>query len=236
MSITCGFAESPFGRCLVDESQRGVCHLAFVEPDDGQAELAGLRENWPRAGLQHDDVAASRLASEPFSRPEPPCTRRTLRVFVQGNDFQLQVWHELLQIQPGTLVSHGQRATVLGRPDAAHAVGAAAGRNPLAFLIPCHRVIRETGVVGDYRWGRDRKRTIMARESSNRCSRVKTRSTGSEGCGLDDRSMHPPFRSATEYLRGKRQNIAAAWAGSLIPCHQALQRFLEFSPSEYTIG
>ena len=166
LSMTFGFAESPFGRCLLAESPRGICYLAFADPGDGQAVLSGLKDCWPRAALQREDAAAGRLCREVFRRQDETGNRRTLRAFVQGSAFQVRVWRALLQIPPGTLVSYGQLAAALNRPAAARTVGTAIGRNPLAFLIPCHRVIRETGVLSGYRWGRDRKRAIVAWESS----------------------------------------------------------------------
>jgi len=165
-TISAGFADSPFGRCLVGESPRGICHLSFVESEDGGAEWVELLENWPQARLHRDDSAASLLADRVFERPSRSHSRPALRAFVQGSEFQVRVWRSLLQLQPGTLVSYGRLASALDRPGAARAVGTAVGRNPLAYLIPCHRVIRETGVIGDYRWGRVRKRAMLAWESS----------------------------------------------------------------------
>jgi len=167
-TISAGFADSPFGRCLVGEGPRGICHLSFVESEDGGAELSELQENWPEARLHRDDSAASRLAYRVFERPARSHSRPALRAFVQGTEFQVRVWRSLLQLQPGKLVSYGHLASALDRPGAARAVGTAVGRNPLAYLIPCHRVIRETGVIGDYRWGHVRKRAILAWESSMR--------------------------------------------------------------------
>ncbi len=167
-TISAGFADSPFGRCLLGEGPRGICHLAFVESEDGVAELAGLQGNWPGARLHRDDSAASRLADRIFERPARSHSRPALRAFVRGTAFQVRVWRALLQVQPGTLVSYGQLAAALDQPAAARAVGSAVGQNPLAYLIPCHRVIRETGVIGDYRWGQVRKRAIVAWESSPR--------------------------------------------------------------------
>jgi AraC family transcriptional regulator of adaptative response/methylated-DNA-[protein]-cysteine methyltransferase len=169
-TISAGFADTPFGRCLLGEGPRGICHLAFVESADGVAELAELRGNWPGARLHRDDSAASRLADRIFERPARSHSRPALRAFVRGTAFQVRVWRALLQVQPGTLVSYGQLAAALDKPAAARAVGSAVGRNPLAYLIPCHRVIRETGVIGDYRWGQIRKRAIVAWESSPRFS------------------------------------------------------------------
>jgi len=173
-TIVAGLADSPFGRCLIGEGPRGICHLSFVEADDGVAELAALARDWPRARLARDDVAAARLARRVFERADHAEERPGLRAFVRGTAFQVRVWRALLALPPGTLVSYGALAASLGRPTAARAVGTAVGQNPLAYLIPCHRVIRETGVIGDYRWGRTRKRAIVAWEGAAKCV-VETR-------------------------------------------------------------
>ena len=165
-TIVAGFADSPFGPCLVAESPRGICRLAFIASNDGEGEWCALQDDWPRALLHRDDITAARLAGRIFARPGAASSGPALRAYVQGSAFQLRVWRALLQVQPGTLVSYGRLAATLGKPAAARAVGSAVAKNPLAYLIPCHRVIRETGVVGDYRWGRTRKRVIMAWESS----------------------------------------------------------------------
>ena len=166
-AICAGFASSPFGPCLLAESPRGICHLSFVGSVDGGAEWAALKEKWPQARLCRDDSAASDLAGRVFERSSYRL-RPALQAFVCGTAFQVQVWRALLQVQPGTLVSYGGLAAMLGQRTAARAVGTAAGQNPLAYLIPCHRVIRETGIVGDYRWGQVRKRAIVVWESSTR--------------------------------------------------------------------
>jgi AraC family transcriptional regulator of adaptative response/methylated-DNA-[protein]-cysteine methyltransferase len=168
-TMACGFAESPFGKCLVAESPRGVCHLSFVENE--KAALAGLQNEWPGAKLKRDDVMAEKLAKTIFARQAG--SQRAgleagapLRAYVRGTPFQVRVWRALLEIPPGSLTSYGRLATAIGKPAAARAVGAAVGKNPLAYLIPCHRVIRETGVLGGYHWGLVRKRAMIAWESS----------------------------------------------------------------------
>jgi AraC family transcriptional regulator, regulatory protein of adaptative response / methylated-DNA-[protein]-cysteine methyltransferase len=165
-TITAGFADSPFGRCLVGASPRGICHLAFVDSADGMTEWASLLEDWPEARLLRDDTDAGRLAARIFERPHGEHPRPALRAFVRGTAFQVRVWRALLQVQPGTLVSYGHLAAAVDNPAAARAVGAALGRNRLAYLIPCHRVIRETGVIGDYRGGTVRKRAMLVWESA----------------------------------------------------------------------
>jgi AraC family transcriptional regulator, regulatory protein of adaptative response / methylated-DNA-[protein]-cysteine methyltransferase len=165
-TISVGFAESPFGKCLIAESPRGICHLSFVE--DEKSALAELQNDWPQAKLKRDDSVARRLAAKIFAPPAGAHSRPVLRAFVRGTPFQVRVWRALLQVPPGSLTSYGRLAATVGRPAAARAVGAAVGQNPLAYLIPCHRVIRETGVTGNYHWGQSRKRAMIAWESSLR--------------------------------------------------------------------
>ncbi len=167
-TITVGFADSPFGTCFVGESPRGVCHLSFAESEKDGSARAALQQDWPQAQLRRDDSAAALIAARIFQRRVSTEVQMPLRAFVRGTAFQVRVWRGLLQVQRGTLVSYGKLASAVGQRTAARAVGTAVARNPLAYLIPCHRVIRETGVIGEYRWGRDRKRAILAWENAPR--------------------------------------------------------------------
>jgi AraC family transcriptional regulator of adaptative response/methylated-DNA-[protein]-cysteine methyltransferase len=167
-TIACGFLDSPFGKCLIAESPRGICHLSFVENE--KTALGELQNEWPRAKLKRDDSIAEKLGDKIFpgnsAAPRAvPEAGAPLRAFVRGTPFQVLVWRALLQIQPGSLTSYGRLAAAIGKPAASRAVGAAVGKNPLACLIPCHRVIRETGVLGGYHWGLVRKRAMIAWES-----------------------------------------------------------------------
>jgi AraC family transcriptional regulator, regulatory protein of adaptative response / methylated-DNA-[protein]-cysteine methyltransferase len=168
-TIAAGIAESPFGRCVIGEGPRGVCYLSFIESAAGMMEIAALRAGWPRAAIRRDDAGAARLAGRIFA-PSGYGTGSGLRAYVRGSAFQVRVWRALLQVEAGRLVSYGGLAAALDMPGAARAVGGAVGRNPLAYLIPCHRVIRETGVIGDYRWGSARKRAMLARELAGAAS------------------------------------------------------------------
>jgi len=165
-SIVAGFAESPFGTCFIAEGPRGICHLSFVETGAEDAAWEKLRNDWPNAKLRRSDTAAAGIARQIFTLPAERNSHPPLRAFVTGTAFQVKVWRALLQITPGQLTTYGRLAEAVGKPPAARAVGTAVGQNPLAYLIPCHRVIRETGVVGDYRWGRIRKRAILAWEGA----------------------------------------------------------------------
>lgn len=167
-TISSGFADSPFGKCLIAESPRGICHLSFIESEDEESGLASLQTDWPKAKLRRNDAAVAQIVPKIFARPADSNSQPNLRAFVRGTPFQVRVWRALLQVQAGSLVSYGRLAEVIGQPAASRAVGTAVGQNPLAYLIPCHRVIRETGVVGKYRWGQVRKRAILAWESSPR--------------------------------------------------------------------
>lgn len=168
LEITCGVAETPFGECLIGETARGICHLAFLAADEADAEDASLMRQWPEARFVRNDGRAKELAARIFARPEMTPNGLSLRAVVKGTEFQVRVWRALLQIPPGSLVTYGNLASALGKPGAARAVGNAVGQNSVAFLIPCHRVIRETGLSGNYKWGRIRKRAILAWETAEK--------------------------------------------------------------------
>jgi AraC family transcriptional regulator of adaptative response/methylated-DNA-[protein]-cysteine methyltransferase len=171
LNIRFGVAATPFGDCLIGESERGICHLAFVADEGRDAAIDELHRKWPEARLTQSDRAAAGLASRIFGGPDADSKRPTLRAFVRGTAFQVRVWRALLRVPPGCLVTYGQLAAAIGQPRAARSVGSAVGQNPVAYLIPCHRVIRETGIIGEYRWGRVRKRAMVAWETSHRMER-----------------------------------------------------------------
>jgi len=164
-TIAAGFAGSPFGTCIVGEGPRGVCHIAFVESGGRAMAWSRLRMAWPGARVDRDDRAAARLARRIFEPRDRDLAGPALRAFVRGTVFQVRVWRALLSVRSGALTSYGRLAATLGQRSAARAVGTAVGANPLAYLIPCHRVIRETGLLGGYRWGTVRKRAMLAWES-----------------------------------------------------------------------
>lgn len=173
-----GFATTPFGRALAAASTRGLAFLGFVDDEQGgeDATLADLRQRWPRAELIAADPASGilgrafgrlwALAAQPSARPVP------LPLLLSGTNLQLKVWEALLAVPEGRLVSYSTLARAVGRPDAVRAVASAVGRNPLSVLIPCHRVIRESGELGGYHWGLSRKIAIIACESARRDAAV----------------------------------------------------------------
>ncbi len=155
-----GFAATPLGEALFGWTPRGLCHLSFVD-DDAAAKLTVLRADWPAADLVRDDAGAAELARRVF--PATPAPGR-LHLLLKGTNFQIKVWEALLKIPPSSLVSYGRLAGHLGMPRAARAVGSAVAANSIAWLIPCHRVIRDDGSCSNYRWGVDRKLALHAWE------------------------------------------------------------------------
>jgi len=168
LSINYGYGLTPFGNCLAGSSERGIVYLGFVDTSENDT-LDELRSKWPLAEFTRNDRAISNIISQIFRAEQG--RERTLRAYVKGTKFQLRVWRALLDIRPGGLVSYGQLAATIGRPGAARAVGSAVGANPLAYLIPCHRVIRNDGSAGGYHWGVGRKQVMLIREQSASQSR-----------------------------------------------------------------
>ncbi len=157
-----GFADSPFGRIHVATTARGVAWLAFPDGSEARAEAA-LRERWPRAALVQDDPAAARIARQVF-------VERAGRIVLapMGTNFQVKVWRALLELGARGATSYGSLAEAIGSPGASRAVGQAVGANPVAWLIPCHRVLRRDGGLGGYHWGVERKRAMLAWEHARR--------------------------------------------------------------------
>lgn len=215
LTVRWGAHGSPFGECLLAATERGVCALRFVDGEGGrfadgfgpqaelEAELAGLRREWPLSRFVRDQAATGRLARAIFGeaggprlngrgiltdvsdRPDDSDTfgkagagsgprgeglgagaGAPIRLLVKGTNFQVNVWRALLRIPEGRVTTYAALAEAVGRPGAARAVGQAVGRNPVAWLIPCHRVITSLGGVGGYRWGTLRKQAMLAREAA----------------------------------------------------------------------
>lgn len=163
-TITAGFSDTPFGTCLVGQSPRGVCHVSFESSTDQESGESMIRETWPAARIVWDNSTADAVVESSFARQDHATSSTPLRAVVRGSEFQVRVWRALLRVPLGEVVSYGQLAQRIDKPGAARAVGSAVGRNALAYLIPCHRVIRETGAIGEYRWGSERKQIMLAWE------------------------------------------------------------------------
>lgn len=161
--IDCGVHETPFGRAFVASTPRGICRIDFI--DDARPDVAreSLRRQWPRATVRDSPEATRELIEAMFGAS---AGRASLSVFASGSVFQIQVWKALLALPPARVTNYAALATALGRPRAARAVGLAIGANPVAYLIPCHRVIRQSGALGGYRWGETRKHAMLAWEAA----------------------------------------------------------------------
>lgn len=166
LAVRYGFGDTPFGRAMVAYTDRGICRLAFCADEPG-TETAWLRQMFPRGLLVEDPPGAQALLTQVFSR-DPETARRGLSLWVSGSNFQIQVWRALLRLPFGELASYRQIAKMVARPAAARAVGTAVGANPIAFLIPCHRVLRADGAIGEYHWGATRKAALLAWETARR--------------------------------------------------------------------
>jgi AraC family transcriptional regulator, regulatory protein of adaptative response / methylated-DNA-[protein]-cysteine methyltransferase len=165
VEIRYGEGESPFGRVFMASTARGICMLEFVKDGvGGEPPLERLRKQWPEAELVRDEQKVSAMIARVFA---PMCEgAKPVRLLVRGTNFQVQVWRALLAIPPGTLTSYSAIAEAIGKPRAVRAVGTAVGANPVAFLIPCHRVIRQSGELGGYRGGLVRKQAMYSWEAA----------------------------------------------------------------------
>lgn len=160
-----GVHPSPFGHCLLATTSRGICSLSFIDPDDARQALSQLAQRWPNASLVADTGATRPVAERLFERNRDVKPQQ-IDLFVQGTNFQIKVWEALLTIPSGSLASYQDIAERIGNPGASRAVGTANGRNPVAVLIPCHRVIRRDGFIGGYRWGEARKLALIGWEAA----------------------------------------------------------------------
>jgi len=164
LTITYGFHPSRFGTALVMATDRGLAGLAFADPGEEKAAFADMSGRWPKARYIEDREGTAALAQRIFDsrlwRPERP-----LRVILIGTDFEVRVWEALLKVPFGRLVTYSDLAAKISSPKAARAVGAAVGRNPLSFVVPCHRVIGKSGKLTGYHWGLTRKQAILGWEA-----------------------------------------------------------------------
>lgn len=162
VKIHYGCADSAFGRFIIGSTERGICHLAFHADDmDDTAATALLRAEWPAATLLHDARVAEEIAPQLALLASG---RSPLRLLLRGTNFQLKVWEALLRVPAGSVVCYADLARAIAHPKAARAVGSAVAANRIALLIPCHRVIRESGETGEYRWQPERKLALIGHE------------------------------------------------------------------------
>ena len=160
--INYNFAESPFGKILIASTTKGICHLAFA--DDGPDAFNSLRSKFPNAYFQQASDLFQENALAIFNSNWKNLD--SVKLHLKGTPFQVKVWETLLKIPAGRLTTYGTIATQIQNPKASRAVGTAIGANPVAFLIPCHRVIQSSGIFGGYHWGSIRKAAIIGWEAA----------------------------------------------------------------------
>jgi len=164
VTISYGFHPSPFGLALVMATERGLAGLAFGDAGEEKAMLADMTRRWPKAAYVEDKARTAPLAARIFDpklwRPDRP-----LRIVMIGTDFEVRVWETLLGIPMGKCSTYSDIAAKLGKPKAARAVGAAVGKNPMSFVVPCHRVLGRSGDITGYHWGMTRKRAMLGWEA-----------------------------------------------------------------------
>jgi AraC family transcriptional regulator, regulatory protein of adaptative response / methylated-DNA-[protein]-cysteine methyltransferase len=160
LTIHYGFVKTPFGEAVAATTTKGICALRFLS-GSREVMLQEIQSEWPQAQWVRRQSEVSK-AVEPLFHPQAG----PLRLHLHGTNFQLKVWQALLRIPSGKLATYENIARAIDAPQAHRAVGTAVGRNPIAYLIPCHRVIRKSGIFGEYRWGASRKQVICAWEAA----------------------------------------------------------------------
>ncbi len=167
LTIRYGFHPTPFGRCFLAITERGICGLAFVVGDNDSEVLNSFRRDWPKAILreqpEHTRSYRDQIFKPIISSSKP------IRLFLKGTNFQIKVWEAILKIPLGAATTYSEIAQQIKKPSASRAVGNAVGRNPVAYIIPCHRVLRQSGDFGDYRYGAARKKAILGWEAARIC-------------------------------------------------------------------
>jgi AraC family transcriptional regulator of adaptative response/methylated-DNA-[protein]-cysteine methyltransferase len=167
LEIQYGFQQTPFGECLIAMTERGICHMAFIDETTKQTEFDRFVDTWHFAKRYHDAATTEGVVKQIFNREKSD----KIHLLVQGTNFQLKVWEALLRIPQGAVSTYQHIANTIDNPKAVRAVGTAIGNNPIAYLIPCHRVIKAQGEIGQYHWGSTRKKALigweMARSQNN---------------------------------------------------------------------
>lgn len=165
LNIAYGYSVSPFGKIFVAQTEKGICQLDFVNTA-AELPLIQLQKTWPKATLKANHQMASEISHQLFN---PQYPKKPLSLWVKGTNFQLNVWRALLKLPFGSLTCYQDIANAINNPNATRAVGSAIGKNNIAFLIPCHRVLRQNGELGGYRWGELRKHAMLSREQAHFC-------------------------------------------------------------------
>ncbi|MEM9157324.1 MAG: methylated-DNA--[protein]-cysteine S-methyltransferase, partial [Cyanobacteria bacterium P01_F01_bin.33] len=164
LQIRYGACLTPFGYCAIAATERGICYLHFLDRNDEAIAERHLHAEWPNADLVRDRLRVESICDRMFR--SSTSERTPLVLHVKGTNFQIQVWRALLKVPFGGITTYRDLAEFMGQPTATRATGNALGRNPVGYLIPCHRVIRASGELGNYRWGAGRKPVLLGWEAS----------------------------------------------------------------------
>ncbi len=164
LQIAYGFHPSPFGQVLIMVTDKGLAGLGFADPGEEESALEDMCSRWPAASYVHDQDATGTYAGRVFD-PGQWQEEQPLNVVMIGTDFEIRVWQTLLRIPMGQAATYADVAASIGNPKASRAVGSAVGRNPISFVVPCHRVLAKGGKIGGYHWGLTRKRAILGWET-----------------------------------------------------------------------
>lgn len=164
VKINFGIAACHFGRAFIAATGRGVCQISFLDENQPGEPLQSLKQAWPNAAIVENRALIAPLSDSIFNSDAN--SPRKFHLQVQGSNFQVKVWQALLKIPSGTVRSYQQIAKAIDRPSASRAVANAIGKNPIGYLIPCHRVIKSTGLLGGYQWGMERKQAILSWEAA----------------------------------------------------------------------
>ncbi|HEY5362798.1 MAG TPA: bifunctional helix-turn-helix domain-containing protein/methylated-DNA--[protein]-cysteine S-methyltransferase [Aestuariivirga sp.] len=162
LTIYFGFHPSPFGIALAMVTSHGLCGLSFNDDGGDQAALADMKGRWPNAQYKEDSARTAPYVARIFGNTTD---NQPIRITMIGSDFEISVWETLLKIPMGKAVAYSDIATAIGKPKAARAVGAAVGRNPISFVVPCHRALGKSGALTGYHWGLTRKKAILGWEA-----------------------------------------------------------------------
>jgi AraC family transcriptional regulator, regulatory protein of adaptative response / methylated-DNA-[protein]-cysteine methyltransferase len=165
IGIAYGFHPTPFGKCLIGVTERGVCWLSFDDNGSNRVALHALQSRWSGAQLEEQPRATGPVVNQIFSNLEKR-EKSPLSLLLMGTNFQLKVWQALLRIPRGEVTTYENIGESIGARNSARAIGSAVGDNRIAYLIPCHRVIRKSGLLGGYHWGEPRKRAMLAWEAA----------------------------------------------------------------------
>jgi AraC family transcriptional regulator of adaptative response/methylated-DNA-[protein]-cysteine methyltransferase len=174
LTIEYGIHPTPFGECLLGVTDRGICALFFVQQNDRKEVVRELRRRWPGARLVEAPERTRPYVEKIFRTPPSP-HQAPLPLVLRGTNFQIRVWEALLRIPPGRVLSYEDVARRIGQPKASRAVGNAVAKNPISYIIPCHRVIQSIGITGNYRWGPARKKAILGWEWAEASSETASR-------------------------------------------------------------